>query len=44
MIGSDTPSQSEVKAIVAPTTTPGKPITLVAKNMIKELTVCPILP
>ena len=34
MIGSETPSQREVIAMVAPTKTPDKPITEVAKNII----------
>ena len=44
MIGSEIPSQSEVIAIVIPTKKPGNPKTLVAKNIIKLDTVCPIEP
>ena len=42
--GSEIPSQSEVIAIITPTSAPESPITLVAKNIIKEETVCPVAP
>ena len=44
IIGSEIPSQSEVMAIVMPTKKPGNPKTLVAKNITKLDTVCPIEP
>ena len=42
--GSEMPSQREVIAIITPTRAPESPITLVAKNIIKEETVCPVAP